>query len=101
MRHGKPLRAGIAAILAFATTTSALVAPASAQFQSGSSKAAEKQSQIPNCDHKLGALAVRQPTNKWWEGLGLESPEAVLKILVQQSGCFTLVDRGAGFELAQ
>jgi curli biogenesis system outer membrane secretion channel CsgG len=44
---------------------------------------------------------VRQPQNNWWAGLGLESPEAMLKILVQQSGCFTLVDRGAGFELAQ
>ncbi len=45
--------------------------------------------------------AVREPANKWWEGLGLESPEALLKIFVQRSGCFTLVDRGKGFEMAQ
>jgi len=38
---------------------------------------------------------------KWWEGRGLESPEAMLKLFVQRSGCFTLVDRGKGFELAQ
>lgn len=76
--------------------------PAQAQlFQSGSAKAAEKQAQIPNCSRRLGALAVRQPQNKWWEGLGLESPEALLKVFVQQSNCFTLVDRGAGFEMAQ
>ena len=102
MRHGKPLHAAIAVMFSLATTSTAFVAPAQAQlFQSGSAKAAEKQAQIPNCDHKLGALAVRQPTNKWWEGLGLESPEALLKVFVQQSGCFTLVDRGAGFEMAQ
>jgi hypothetical protein len=33
--------------------------------------------------------------------LGLESPEALLKLFVRQSGCFTLVDRGKGFEMAQ
>ena len=33
--------------------------------------------------------------------LGLESPEALLKVFVMKSGCFTLVDRGAGFAMAQ
>lgn len=79
-----------------------MTVPAQAQlFQSGSAKVAEKQAQIPTCARRLGALAVRQPQNKWWEGLGLESPEALLKVFVQQSNCFTLVDRGAGFEMAQ
>ena len=98
MRHGKPLLASTAAAAILATLA---VTPAQAQFQSARAKAAEKQAQIPTCTRRLGALAVRQPMNKWWEGLGLESPEALLKIFVQQSGCFTLVDRGAGFELAQ
>jgi hypothetical protein len=43
-------------------------------------------------------LAVREPDTRWWDGLGLESPEALLKLFVRQSGCFTLVDRGKGFE---
>ena len=64
-------------------------------------KTAEKQAEIPNCTHKLGTLAVREPQNRWWDGLGLESPEALLKVFVMKSGCFTLVDRGKGFELAQ
>jgi len=100
MRHGKPLHAAVAAILAFATSTTALVSPATAQ-SSIQRKTNEAQAQIPTCSRRLGALAVRQPQNNWWAGLGLESPEAVIKILVQQSGCFTLVDRGAGFEMAQ
>ncbi len=64
-------------------------------------KTAQKQAEIPTCSHKIGALAVREPDNHWWEGLGLESPEALLKVFVMKSGCFTLVDRGKGFEMAQ
>ncbi|MBV9548543.1 MAG: peptidoglycan-binding protein [Alphaproteobacteria bacterium] len=89
-------RAATAALL----VTTAMVMPAAAQ-NSIQRKTQDAQAQIPTCSRRLGALAVRQPQNNWWAGLGLESPEAVIKILVQQSGCFTLVDRGAGFELAQ
>jgi len=53
------------------------------------------------CPRKIGTLAVREPQNNWWTALGLESPEALLKLFVRQSGCFTLVDRGKGFEMAQ
>jgi hypothetical protein len=64
-------------------------------------KTAQKQAEIPTCSHRIGALAVREPENHWWEGLGLESPEALLKVFVMKSGCFALVDRGKGFEMAQ
>src|SRR6266404_9536648 len=64
-------------------------------------KTAQKQAEIPTCSHKIGSLAVHEPENRWWVGLGLESPEALLKVFVMKSGCFTLVDRGAGFAMAQ
>jgi len=64
-------------------------------------KTAQAKAEIPNCTRKIGALAIREPQTRWWEGLGLESPEALLKVFVMKSGCFTLVDRGKGFELAQ
>jgi len=64
-------------------------------------KKAQAQAQIPMCPRKIGTLAVREPQNNWWSALGLESPEALLKLFVRQSGCFTLVDRGKGFEMAQ
>jgi len=64
-------------------------------------KKAQAQAQIPMCPRKIGTLAVREPQNNWWTALGLESPEALLKLFVRQSGCFTLVDRGKGFEMAQ
>jgi hypothetical protein len=64
-------------------------------------KTAQKQAEIPNCSHKIGTLAIREPNTRWWDGLGLESPEALLKVFVMKSGCFTLLDRGKGFEMAQ
>ena len=92
MRFG--MSAAIGAALAVAC-----VIPAEAA--SIGEKTAEKKAEIPNCTHKIGTLAVREPQNRWWDGLGLESPEALLKVFVMKSGCFTLVDRGKGFELAQ
>jgi curli biogenesis system outer membrane secretion channel CsgG len=57
--------------------------------------------EIPKCDKKVGTLAVSEPENKWWTALNLESPEALIKVFVSQSGCFTLVDRGKGLAAAQ
>ena len=89
------------AAMAAALSLACIPLAAPAYAASIGEKTAQKQSEIPTCTHKIGALAVREPENKWWEGLGLESPEALLKVFVMKSGCFTLVDRGKGFEMAQ
>jgi hypothetical protein len=81
------------------TFTAAAFAPARAE--SIDDKRARKEAEIPICSHKIGSLAVHEPDNHWWEGLGLASPEAVIKVLVMKSQCFTLLDRGRGFEAAQ
>jgi curli biogenesis system outer membrane secretion channel CsgG len=60
-----------------------------------------KEPTIPTCDKKIGTLAVTEPENRWWIGLNLESPEALIKVFVSQSKCFTLVDRGKGLQAAQ
>src|SRR3954454_195171 len=96
MRLGTSAAMTAALSLAFSPVAMTPVSAASI-----SAKTAEAQSQIPMCSHKIGALAVREPDTRWWDGLGLESPEALLKLFVRQSGCFTLVDRGKGFEMAQ
>jgi curli biogenesis system outer membrane secretion channel CsgG len=56
---------------------------------------------IPTCEKKIGTLAVTEPEKRWWEALNLESPEALIKVFVSQSKCFTLVDRGKGLAAAQ
>jgi hypothetical protein len=71
---------------------------------SGVAQAAEKDTKepvIPTCDTKIGTLAVAEPENKWWVALNLESPEALIKVFVSQSKCFTLLDRGKGLAAAQ
>lgn len=99
MRTESSLRAVAAAALSAAVISSA--APPALAQQSIQEKQAQARNQIPTCTHRIGTLTVAEPENKWWQGLGLESPEALIKVFVQRSGCFTLVDRGRGFELAQ
>src|SRR5882762_7218593 len=60
-----------------------------------------KQPEIPTCDTKIGSLSVVEPEQKWWVQYNLESPEALIKVLVADSKCFTLVDRGKGLAAAQ
>src|SRR5579872_6267917 len=57
--------------------------------------------QIPTCDKKIGTLAVTEPENKWWLQYQLDSPEALIKVFVSQSKCFTLLDRGKGLAAAE
>ena len=57
--------------------------------------------EIPKCEKKYGTLAVKEPENNWWRELNLESPEALIKVFVSESKCFTLVDRGKGLAAAQ
>src|SRR5215831_19628080 len=61
----------------------------------------QKMAQIPQCAQTLGVLAVEEPQRNWWTQLQLGSPEALIKLFVQRSNCFTLVDRGAGLAAAQ
>lgn len=70
---------------------------------SASYAAANEQPQIPRCSHRIGTLAVHEPQsgNAWWASMNLESPAALIKVYVSQSGCFTLVDRGAGLQAAE
>jgi curli biogenesis system outer membrane secretion channel CsgG len=94
MRILSPLRAVAALALAVA-----VAAPAMADSIQG--KTERKAAQIPMCSHKIGTAAIYEPQNNWWSGLGLESPEALIKVFVMRSGCFTLLDRGKGFAYAQ
>lgn len=99
MRLAKALRVTISGAIAVSFATITISLPARAE--SADRKIARKQTEIPRCAYKKGTLAVYEPQNKWWEGLGLESPEALIKVIVMQSGCFTLLDRGKGFDVAQ
>jgi curli biogenesis system outer membrane secretion channel CsgG len=54
--------------------------------------------EIPKCSRVLGTIGMVEPEKQWWRELNLGSPEAILKVFVQQSGCFTLVNRGRAMQ---
>jgi curli biogenesis system outer membrane secretion channel CsgG len=77
--------------------------PASAQTSNtGASESHKMQSaataQIPQCAKPIGVLAIVEPETQWWRELNLGSPEAVIKVFVQQSHCFTIVNRGRSMQ---
>jgi hypothetical protein len=90
------------AYLAGAAAAAVLVtSPAFAKSSKASSGAQDQQrgtAEIPRCARKIGSLAIVEPDNQWWRELNLGSPEAILRVFVQQSGCFTLVNRGRSMQ---
>lgn len=97
MRFTKFLAA--VAITAMTVTT---VAEASAQRRDRGSSGRQAQNrgmqEIPVCTRRLGTIAIVEPDNAWWRELNLGSPEAILRVFVQRSGCFTLVNRGRSMQ---
>lgn len=83
--------------LTIAAAAALLVAmPAAAQNKGSSAHQAQQsgEAQIPVCTKRLGTIAIVEPDNQWWREFNLGSPEAIIKIFVQKSGCFTMVNRG-------
>jgi curli biogenesis system outer membrane secretion channel CsgG len=60
--------------------------------------AADTTPSIEKCSRKLGVLAVAEPQQGWGylSSYHLGSPAALLRGMVQQSGCFDVVERGVG-----
>jgi len=91
----KKLLGATVAVLAVAAV------PAQAKDTKGSSGRQEQTrgtQEIPVCSRNLGALAIVEPDNQWWREYNLGSPEAILRVFVQRSGCFTLVNRGRSMQ---
>src|SRR5664279_5886037 len=55
--------------------------------------------QLERCDSPKGTLAVVEPQSQVQANLqryGLGSPTSVIRMLIQQSNCFQIVERGVG-----
>ncbi len=81
-----------------AAVAASLALPAVAQIKSTHSESAEATraratNELPTCVKPLGTIAVSEPETKWWGGLGLGSPEALIRVYIQKSHCFRLVNR--------
>jgi curli biogenesis system outer membrane secretion channel CsgG len=92
MRRIVMLSAALLCATAFTTSVSA---------ESIKDKTDRKEAAIPQCSRNLGTITVRESDTDNWTPLGLPAPDALLKVFVQKSGCFTLVDRSKAFDIAQ
>ncbi len=58
-------------------------------------------SQLERCESPIGTLAVNEDRTAGWYGFlsryGIQSTVPILRLLAQQSNCFVVVERGAGF----
>ncbi|KMS55400.1 protein involved in formation of curli polymers [Novosphingobium barchaimii LL02] len=91
------MKTSVCALAALAISLTAT--PGLAADRSSARKQQETRTQnIPMCTKKLGSVAIVEPDNQWWRELSLGSPEAILRVFVQKSGCFTLVNRGRSLE---
>ena len=90
---------------AAAALAAAAFASASSSAQTSNTGASESRKmqtnatqQIPQCAKPIGVLAIVEPEMQWWREYNLGSPEAVIKVFVQQSHCFTIVNRGRSMQ---
>ena len=83
------------------------IAPASAVVSAvlllcaGAARPAD--SNVEKCSRKLGVMAVAEPHGGWGylSAYQLGSPEQLLRMMVQQSGCFDVVERGIAMQNIQ
>ncbi len=91
------MRWGVAVGVAWAL---AAPGPVAAQVRSKAGESVEttrekQQAELPVCPRPIGTIAISEPENArpWWTDLGLSSPEALIRVYVQRSRCFRLVNR--------
>ena len=84
---------GAALALVSTSASAGILGGSQAKPSSGRNEQQAGMAQIPQCSHRLGTLAIVPPDKEWWRELNLGSPEAIIKVFVQQSGCFTMVNR--------
>ena len=91
------IAAGLCSLMLATTST-----PALAQKKSAQEQRAAQVAQIPVCAKPLGSISVMEPEDAtyWWTGQQLPAPSKLIKVFVNKSRCFTLVDRGAGLDAA-
>jgi hypothetical protein len=79
----------------------ALGASMSASAKVENVKGSTKNADIPQCGHVLGTIALVDGDGQGWKEYQLGAPSTLLKAFVSRSGCFKMVNRGAGMAAIQ
>jgi curli biogenesis system outer membrane secretion channel CsgG len=91
-------------ILGVAAAALAIPSQASAQARPSGTQRTQQamMNDVPHCVRKLGTVSVMDGDDpRGWTQFQLTGPQKLIKVLVQRSGCFNLVDRGSGLSAAQ
>ncbi len=96
-------RFSLSAMAAALVAVGALALPQMSQAQTlgGASGPAGDATKVEKCDAPKGTLAVVEPQDAVLQALlriGLQSPTGMIRLIVQQSNCFQIVERGAAFQ---
>lgn len=94
-------------LITSAAVLSLLASPAFAEPKQAKPSNAEQlqrkaQADVPRCVRKLGTISIVDGDDpSGWTQFSLAPPQKLLKVIVQRSGCFNLVDRGSGLDAAK
>lgn len=90
--------------LVAASLISAPAAAAPKQAKPSNAEKLQRQAaaDVPRCTRKLGTISIMDGDDpSGWSQFSLAPPQKLLKVIVQRSGCFNLVDRGSGLNAAR
>lgn len=57
--------------------------------------------ETPKCTQNLGTLTIADTQGALFGQMGLGAPSQLLRVLVRDSGCFTLIERGPGMDVVE
>lgn len=95
--------------LALALTVStalgaATASPAAAQMallRKGAQAEAAPASEIPRCSQNFGAVAIAETQTVLFGQMGMGAPTDLLRMVIRESGCFTLIERGPAMDMVE
>ncbi|HEY0411519.1 MAG TPA: CsgG/HfaB family protein [Allosphingosinicella sp.] len=92
---------GAALVAAAAASAGWSKPPHQASASNGQQLQQQALSDVPRCARKLGTVSIANGDDpSGWTQNSLAPPEKLLRVLVQRSGCFNIVDRGTGLNAA-
>lgn len=57
--------------------------------------------ETPRCTQNLGTVTIADTQGALFNQMGLGAPSELLRYLVRESGCFTLIERGPGMDVVE
>jgi len=75
--------------------------PVAAQKRVDNQRGSTKNLEIPQCGHSIGTVSLTDGEGQGWTYYQLGAPSTLIKTFISRSGCFKMVDRGAGLAALQ